>query len=69
MLDIENTLAGSPLLLGDGFVSVETAAREIGLPTNDLLTELDARTNHLIMIAGGCPCSRCRQTTSNSMPT
>jgi hypothetical protein len=39
MLDADRVLAGSPLLVGDGLISVGSASRESGIPVADIVQE------------------------------
>lgn len=53
MLNIRKTVAGSALLLGDGLISLESAARESGLPLDQMLREVVNRAVELRIEAGG----------------
>lgn len=39
MLDVQRLVAGSPLILGDGLITIDSASRETGIPVQDLLLE------------------------------
>ena len=53
MLDVRQVVAGSALLLGDGLMPLESAARECGLSTEDMLREAVNRGVELRLEATG----------------
>ncbi len=53
MLDPIRLVAGSPLLKGDGLITLESAARELGLHVIDMLTEARNRAHELRIEATG----------------
>ncbi len=53
MLDAHQLVTGSPLLLGDGLISMSSATKECGLSINDMLTEARNRRLELRIAATG----------------
>lgn len=53
MLDARQVIAGSALLLGGGLITLDSAAREAGIPTQDLLQEARNRGMELRVRASG----------------
>ena len=53
MLDARQTVTGSALLLGDGLITIESAARECGLRVEDMLREVINRAVDVRLEAEG----------------
>ena len=54
MLDIRQIVAGSALILGDGLLTIDSAARECGLHIEEMLREVINRAVALRIEAAGC---------------